>query len=85
MVSALGQGDFILTKNLIKKVILGISMLVFPTILFFPSFSAHASGVYYMQNIKWPLGGSVYRCRPGGNESCDVSGQKHCDEVTPIT
>lgn len=65
-----------------KKLII-LSFSICASSLFFsaPMNPVVAGGSYWMQEIKCENGGSVYRCRFDGNQSCDVSGQKHCDEV----
>jgi hypothetical protein len=63
-----------------KKLILsiGVIALTFGSIM-----SVNASGNYSIRNVDCPNGGSVYRCDYGGSESCNVSGQKFCDEIIP--
>lgn len=67
-----------------KKLILGLGLFG-TTFLFFTSTSAvKANGTYRIETIECEGGGSVSRCRFDGTETCDVSGQKHCDEVGGI-
>ena len=54
------------------------------TLSFTPITQTPASGSYWIQTIDCTGGGSVTRCRFDGSQTCDVSGQKHCDEVGTI-
>ncbi|MCE7057467.1 hypothetical protein LZF95_22490 [Algoriphagus sp. AGSA1] len=67
-----------------KKVILGLGIIGMMTLSITPITPTQASGSYWIENIECTGGGSVYRCRFDGSETCNVSGQKHCDEVGGI-
>jgi hypothetical protein len=47
----------------------------------FTSIESKASGGYTIRTVLCKNGGTVYRCDYGGTESCNVGGQKFCDEV----
>jgi hypothetical protein len=64
-----------------KKLILGLGVLGTVFLLFSSTSSVKANGTYRIETIECSSGGSVTRCRFDGTETCDVSGQKHCDEV----
>lgn len=67
-----------------KKLILGLGLFGTTFLFFTSSSSVKANSTYRIETIECTSGGSVYRYRFDGTETCDVSGQKHCDEVGGI-
>jgi hypothetical protein len=84
LVSNLGRGLVFESKlyKKMKKLKLTLFSIVALGILgLFSTLESKASGTYTIRTVLCKNGGTVYRCDYGGSESCNVGGQKFCDEV----